>query len=204
MIDKSNRHTKSNRQTRAQNESTITLSKFVKMLDKKLINLLKNQPKSMAIAELIHDVEKSSTIQLSDSIDLLTGVWELRWSSASQPWLKQADWLENLQVLDPANGRGMNLLKLAGPLGTAAAVTVEAELCLEGANRVGVRFRRGGWRGPSLPGGRRLELFKTVNQSFPAWLDITALTNDLRICRGNAGTVFALLKRHDKSVSDFL
>lgn len=198
MIDKSNRH------TRAQNESTITLSKFVKMLDKKLINLLKNQPKSMAIAELIHDVEKSSTIQLSDSIDLLTGVWELRWSSASQPWLKQADWLENLQVLDPANGRGMNLLKLAGPLGTAAAVTVEAELCLEGANRVGVRFRRGGWRGPSLPGGRRLELFKTVNQSFPAWLDITALTNDLRICRGNAGTVFALLKRHDKSVSDFL
>ena len=204
MIDKSNRHTKSNRLTRAQNESTITLSKFVKMLDKKLINLLKNQPKSMAIAELIHDVEKSSTIQLSDSIDLLTGVWELRWSSASQPWLKQADWLENLQVLDPANGRGMNLLKLAGPLGTAAAVTVEAELCLEGANRVGVRFRRGGWRGPSLPGGRRLELFKTVNQSFPAWLDITALTNDLRICRGNAGTVFALLKRHDKSVSDFL
>ena len=204
MIDKINRHTKSNRHTRAQNESTITLSKFVKMLDKKLINLLKNQPKSMAIAELIHDVEKSSTIQLSDSIDLLTGVWELRWSSASQPWLKQADWLENLQVLDPANGRGMNLLKLAGPLGTAAAVTVEAELCLEGANRVGVRFRRGGWRGPSLPGGRRLELFKTVNQSFPAWLDITALTNDLRICRGNAGTVFALLKRHDKSVSDFL
>jgi len=204
MIDKSNRHTKSNRQTRAQNESTITLSKFVKMLDEKLINLLKNQPKSMAIAELINDVEKSSTIQLSDSIDLLTGVWELRWSSASQPWLKQADWLENLQVLDPANGRGMNLLKLAGPLGTAAAVTVEAELCLEGANRVGVRFRRGGWRGPSLPGGRRLELFKTVNQSFPAWLDITALTNDLRICRGNAGTVFALLKRHDKSVSDFL
>ena len=204
MIDKSNRHTKSNLQTRAQNESTITLSKFVKMLDEKLINLLKNQPKSMAIAELIHDVEKSSTIQLSDSIDLLTGVWELRWSSASQPWLKQADWLENLQVLDPANGRGMNLLKLAGPLGTAAAVTVEAELCLEGANRVGVRFRRGGWRGPSLPGGRRLELFKTVNQSFPAWLDITALTNDLRICRGNAGTVFALLKRHDKSVSDFL
>ena len=195
---------KSNRQTRAQNESTIILSKFVKMLDEKLINLLKNQPKSMAIAELINDVEKSSTIQLSDSIDLLTGVWELRWSSASQPWLKQADWLENLQVLDPANGRGMNLLKLAGPLGTAAAVTVEAELCLEGANRVGVRFRRGGWRGPSLPGGRRLELFKTVNQSFPAWLDITALTNDLRICRGNAGTVFALLKRHDKSVSDFL
>ena len=169
-----------------------------------LIHLLKNQPRNTGIAELIHDIEKPSTIELCDSIDLLTGVWELRWSSASQPWLKQADWLQNLQVLDPANGRGMNLLKLAGPLGAAAAVTVEAELTLEGANRVGVRFKRGGWRGPSLPGGRRLELFKTVNQSFPAWLDITVLTNDLRICRGNAGTVFALLKRHDRSVNDFL
>ncbi len=82
-------------------------------------------------------------------------------------------------------------------------MTVEAELSTDGANRVGVRFRKGGWRGPALPGGRRLELFKTVKQSFPAWLDITTLTEELRICRGNAGTTFALLKRHDMEVSDF-
>ena len=134
-----------------------------------LIRRLKEQPDDGSIPDLVVAAEANSDVDLSRDLALLKGVWELRWSSASQPWLKQADWLENLQVLDPANGRGMNLLKLAGPLGTAAAVTVEAELCLEGANRVGVRFRRGGWRGPSLPGGRRLELFKTVNQSFPAW-----------------------------------
>ena len=45
---------------------------------------------------------------------------------------------------------------------------------------------------------------KQLNQSFPAWLDITALTNQLRICRGNAGTTFALLKRDDLAVTDFL
>ena len=169
----------------------------------KLIRQLKQQPNDDSIPNLIVIAEENSDVDLSKDMALLKGVWELRWSSATQPWLKQANWLENIQVLDPVNSRGMNLLRLAGPLGVAAAVTVEAELSTEGANRVGVRFRKGGWRGPALPGGRRLEWFKTVNQSFPAWLDITALTDELRICRGNAGTTFALLKRHDMSVSDF-
>ena len=169
----------------------------------KLIRQLKQQPNDESIPNLIVIAEENSDVDLSKDMALLKGVWELRWSSATQPWLKQANWLENIQVLDPVNSRGMNLLRLAGPLGAAAAVTVEAELSTEGANRVGVRFRKGGWRGPALLGGQRLEWFKTVNQSFPAWLDITALTDELRICRGNAGTTFALLKRHDMSVSDF-
>ena len=170
----------------------------------KLMSLLRDQPRSGKIADLIQAEEAASNIDLNNNLNLLIGVWELRWSSAKQPWLKQADWLTNLQILDPENSRGMNLLRLAGPLGSAAAVTVEAELSIKSPNRVGVCFRKGGWRGPALPGGRRIELMKTVNQSFPAWLDITALTSELRICRGNAGTTFALLKRHDMSVSDFL
>ena len=168
-----------------------------------LIRRLREQPNDDSIPDLVVAAEANSDVDLSKDVALLMGVWELRWSSSTQPWLKQANWLENIQVLDPVNSRGMNLLRLAGPLGAAAAVTVEAELSTDGANRVGVRFRKGGWRGPTLPGGRRLELLKTVNQAFPAWLDITALTNKLRICRGNAGTTFALLKRHDMSVSDF-
>ena len=169
-----------------------------------LIRRLKEQPDDGSIPDLVVAAEANSDVDLGRDLALLKGVWELRWSSATQPWLKQANWLENIQILDPVNSRGMNLLRLSGPLGEVAAVTVEAELSTGGANRVGVRFRKGGWRGPALPGGRRLELFKTVNQSFPAWLDITALTNELRICRGNAGTTFALLKRHDMAVSDFL
>lgn len=169
-----------------------------------LIQCLRTEPRNTGIGEMVHAIEGASSVDLSRDSDLLSGVWELRWSSARQPWLKQSTWLENLQVLDPANGRGMNLLRLAGPLGALAAVTVEAELSIDGPSRVGVRFRRGGWSGPTLPGGTRLQLMKSVNQSFPAWLEITALTTTLRICRGNAGTTFALLRRDDLALKDLL
>ncbi|MFN7677638.1 MAG: PAP/fibrillin family protein [Cyanobacteriota bacterium] len=45
---------------------------------------------------------------------------------------------------------------------------------------------------------------RQVRQSFPAWLDITVVDGDLRLCRGNAGTVFALLRRSDLRVEDLL
>lgn len=44
---------------------------------------------------------------------------------------------------------------------------------------------------------------RDVKQSFPAWLDITVLDKQLRICRGNAGTTFALLRRDDLPLDDF-
>jgi hypothetical protein len=47
-------------------------------------------------------------------------------------------------------------------------------------------------------------LFRTVRQPFPAWLDITVLDQDLRICRGNAGTLFALRRRAELRPHDFL
>jgi hypothetical protein len=68
---------------------------------------------------------------------------------------------------------------------------------------VQVRFRRGGWLGPSLGAGR-LQLLRSVQQSFPAWLDITVLDDELRVCRGNAGTLFALLRRPDLTLQELL
>jgi hypothetical protein len=68
---------------------------------------------------------------------------------------------------------------------------------------VAVRFRRGGWIGPQLGqpfGAGRPELLRSVTQSFPAWLDITVLDQELRLCRGNAGTLFALVRRPDLSL----
>jgi hypothetical protein len=123
-------------------------------------------------------------------------VWELRWSSSAIPYLSSAPWLLNLQMLDPDHGRAQNLIKLEGPLGAIGAISVEARIAVEGSQRVSVRFERGGWRGPS-PGGRPLALLREVKQSFPAWLDITVLDGELRLCRGNAGTLFALLRRAD-------
>ena len=154
------------------------------------------------VRALIEALERHQPADLNRDRALLTGVWELRWSSSSLPYLAVSAWLENLQLLDPERGRGMNLLRLAGPLGPVAAIAVQAELSLvapqdgQPAQRVSVRFRRGGWLGPRL-GDRRLQLLRQVNQSFPAWLEITVLDQQLRVCRGNAGTLFALLRRPD-------
>ena len=54
-----------------------------------LIGLLKHQPKNSRISGLISALEAESTVDLATSADSLEGVWELRWSSATQPWLQQ-------------------------------------------------------------------------------------------------------------------
>ncbi|MEB3321457.1 MAG: PAP/fibrillin family protein [Synechococcaceae cyanobacterium] len=158
---------------------------------------------SERVRTLLEQLEKGHPADLARDGDSLKGVWELRWSSSSLPYLAVAPWLENLQVLDPGRGRGMNLLRLAGPLGPLAGIAVQARIAVEGPQRVSVRFERGGWLGPRL-GERRLELFRQVKQSYPAWLDITVLDRDLRVCRGNAGTLFALLRRTDLEVEALL
>lgn len=148
------------------------------------------------VKTLFESLEQLQPADLARDGAWLTGVWELRWSSSAIPYLTSAPWLLNLQTLDPDHGRAQNLLKLDGPLGAIGAISVEARIAVAGSQRVSVRFERGGWRGPSL-GGRPLALLREVKQSFPAWLDITVVDRELRLCRGNAGTLFALLRRPD-------
>jgi hypothetical protein len=172
------------------------------------------------VRALIETLEQEQPADLIRDQELLRGVWELRWSSSSLPYLAVAPWLENLQLLDPANGRGMNLLRLAGPLGPVAGIAVQAAIGIEpvadlsataAANepptgpsqRVSVRFQRGGWLGPRFGQGR-LQLLREVKQSFPAWLDITVVDAEIRVCRGNAGTLFALLRRPDLSLESLM
>lgn len=179
-----------------------------------LLTLLRQEPRGAAkrnspqVQELILALERARPADLAtpQGLEQLEGVWELRWSSSSQPYLAVAPWLENLQLLAPSQGRAMNLLRLTGPLAPLASIAVEASISLEPAKpqqRVQVRFRRGGWLGPALGAGR-LQLLRSVQQSFPAWLDITVLDDDLRVCRGNAGTLFALLRRPDLTLEDLL
>ena len=77
---------------------------------------------------LIERLERRRPADLERDAAQLRGVWELRWSSSSLPYLAVAPWLENLQLLDP----------------------------------------------------------------------------ELRVCRGNAGTLFALLRRPDLQIEEFL
>ncbi|MEB3183377.1 MAG: PAP/fibrillin family protein [Cyanobacteriota bacterium] len=155
------------------------------------------------VRELLETLERLQPATLMSDSARLRGVWELRWSSSHLPYLLVAPWLENLQVLDPERGRAMNLLRLAGPLGPLGGIAVQARIAVEGMQRVSVRFERGGWIGPRL-GAQRLELLREVRQSFPAWLDITVLDDDLRVCRGNAGTLFALVRHPELRVEDLL
>ena len=174
-------------------------------MESELLVLLDSaKPNRDKLDELINGLEEAASIDLSNAQQQqqLEGVWELRWSSSKQPYLQVQPWLENLQVLMPSQGRGMNLLRLPPPL-AAAGVAVVAELCLEPPKRVQVRFRRGGLVGPQLAGWKA-NLMTGIQQSFPAWLDITALSDELRICRGQNGTLFALRKRHDLDPSALL
>ena len=186
-----------------------------------LLQLLRQQPRGSAqqhqhqVKALINALECSMPADLADPgvLQQLEGVWELRWSSSRQTYLAVGPWLENLQLLAPSQGRGMNLLRLPGALGAAGGIAVEAAIGVDTSaaetsaghrqQRVVVRFQRGGWLGPQL-GSKRLQWLRSVQQSFPAWLDITVLDDELRICRGNAGTVFALLRRGDLSLQELL
>ena len=169
-----------------------------------LISLLQNKPNDPSLKERLSDLEKAQPADLSRDVSLLKGVWDLRWSSSSQPWLRQAPWLENLQALDPDHNRGCNLLRLRGPFGAIGAITVEASLNVVDSQRVEVKFLRGGWLGPSFPGRGQLKLLREVQQSFPAWLDITVLDDQIRICRGNAGTTFALLRQENMDLNEII
>ena len=177
----------------------------------RLVELLRQEPRGSAnrhsgtIRALIEALERDRPADLAkpDQLAQLEGVWELRWSSSRQPYLAVGPWLENLQCLAPSRRRGMNLLRLGGPLGGLAGIAVEAALQVQSRQRVEVRFQRGGWLGPRL-GDNQLQWLRTVNQSYPAWLDITVLDDDLRICRGNAGTLFALLRRTDLRLDDLI
>ena len=181
-----------------------------------LLELLQQEPRGSAnrhqerIKTLISALEQAQPANLSSTENLiqLEGVWELRWSSGSQPYLAVAPWLENLQCLAPSQGKGMNLLRLSGPMASLAGIAVEASIEVIAAEqpptqRVQVCFKRGGWLGPTLGAGR-LQWLRSVNQSFPAWLDITVLDQHLRVCRGNAGTLFALTRRSDLKLEDLL
>ena len=86
-----------------------------------LAELQGSKPSRQRLEALIAELEASADIDLAveHQREQLEGVWELRWSSSNQPYLQVQPWLENLQVLMPSQGRGMNLLRLPPPLAAA-------------------------------------------------------------------------------------
>lgn len=194
-------------------------------LTKELATLLRQgargdaQRQEPRLRQLISSLELATPANLAapQALEMLEGVWELRWSSSSQSYLRAVPWLENLQILAPSQGRAMNLLRFPGSFAGLGGIAVEASISIDvvgidhsiteatgpAHQRVQVRFERGGWRGPLL-GRAQPQWLLPLQQSFPAWLDITVLDAELRLCRGNAGTLFALVRRSDLSIGQFL
>ena len=81
----------------------------------KLIEVLEHTPtKSNQILKLIKLAESESSVDILKEIDLLTGVWELKWSTSNSPFLNYSPILDNLQILEPERSRGLNLLRPKG------------------------------------------------------------------------------------------
>ena len=79
-----------------------------------LINLLLKSPNSESIRNIAEELEIGHDFSFSNNRNDLKGVWELRWSNSNSPFLKYSPFIDNLQILDPLNLSGLNLLKPRG------------------------------------------------------------------------------------------
>jgi len=84
-----------------------------------LLNLLLKSPNSENIRNFAEQLEIDHNFSYCKDRNDLQGVWELRWSSSNSPFLKYSPFIDNLQILDPFNLNGLNLLK---PRGTKSII----------------------------------------------------------------------------------
>ena len=168
-----------------------------------LIKILRQNPKSYKIKDYIKLAEDISSVDINKQTDLLTGVWELKWSSSNSPFLNYSPILDNLQILEPKKNRGINLLRLKGFAGKIISTNVIARLEVIDHKRLDVSFIKAGIVGPKVL-GKNISLLSDIKKTQKGWLDTTVLSSDLRICKGYKGTTFALLKRNDLLLTDFL
>ena len=175
-------------------------------LENKLINLLFKKQKSSEIHNLAKKLEKASKFNIKNDLQTLTGIWELRWSSSSAPFLSHSPLIDNLQILDPINSVGLNLLKPKG-IKSIIGTGIVSEINPISDTRIGVKFTYAGLIGPNL-GMRKIKALVKIKKEQTGWLDITYLSSKLRICRGDKGTLFVLNKINNeilfKKFKDFV
>ena len=83
-------------------------------LEEQLLELLFFRPNPKKIEIIVKKLEMESNFTLNNDLEKLKGIWELRWSSSKAPFLNYSPLVDNLQILDPFNLNGLNLLKPKG------------------------------------------------------------------------------------------
>ena len=157
-----------------------------------LLNLLLKSPNSESISTVVKQLEIGHNFSFSKDRNDLHGVWELRWSSSNSPFLKYSPFIDNLQFLDPYNLNGLNLLKPRG-IRSIIGTGILISLYYINEKKIGVKFTHAGVIGPKF-GRKNIKAMKEINNEQLGWLEITYLSNNLRICRGDKGTLFVLRK----------
>ena len=158
----------------------------------KLLNLLLKTPNSEKIQAIAEQLEINHNFSFGKDRNDLQGVWELRWSSSNSPFLKYSPFIDNLQILDPFNANGLNLLKPRG-INSIIGTGILIRLYYINEKKIGVKFTHAGVIGPKF-GSKNINAMKKINNEQLGWLEITYLSNKLRICRGDKGTLFVLRK----------
>ena len=166
--------------------------------ESKLLEMLIEQPNSKDILSMAIKLESYSKFNLKRENEKLRGIWELRWSSSKAPFLNYSPLIDNLQILNPSKSNAMNLLKPRGINGIIGTGIV-AKLNPINDIRVEVKFTHAGFIGPKV-GFMKLNALAQIKKEQKGWLDITYLSNNLRICRGDKGTLFLLKKRIDEKL----
>ncbi len=166
--------------------------------ESKLLEILIDKPNSKDISSMAIKLESNSNFNLKSDIEKLKGIWELRWSSSNAPFLGYSPLVDNLQILNPSKSNSMNLLKPRGINGIIGTGIV-AELYPLNEIRVGVKFTHAGLIGPNL-GFKKLKALAQIKREQKGWLDITYLSKNLRICRGDKGTLFTLIRRKNEKL----
>jgi len=155
-----------------------------------LLNLLLKSPNSESIQTIAEKLEIDHNYSFSKDRNDLQGVWELRWSSSLSPFLKYSPFIDNLQILDPFNLNGLNLLKPRG-IKSIIGTGISIRLYYINEKKIGVKFTHAGVMGPKF-GRKNIKAIKEINNEQLGWLDITYLSNRLRICIGDKANLFVL------------
>ena len=108
-----------------------------------LLNLILKSPNSECIKTIAEQLEIDHSFSFSKDKNDLQGVWELRWSSSNSPFINYSPFIDNLQILDPLNLNGLNLLK---PRGIKSIIGTGILIRLNYINekKIGVKFTHAG------------------------------------------------------------
>ena len=161
-------------------------------LEQQLLDLIISRPNSHKIKNIAEELEKESTFTLGKDVEKLKGIWELRWSSSKAPFLNYSPLVDNLQILDPLNLDGLNLLKPRG-INAVMGTGIVAKLKSLNETKIGVSFTHAGIIGPNI-GIRKIKALTKIKKEQKGWLEITFISKELRVCRGDKGTLFILRK----------